>query len=647
MQTSLLAEQQTTYQPSIDSDSALNATIKRARDNILRDQQDDGHWCYELEADCTIPAEYIMMMHFMDEIDTALQDRICKYLRTHQRKNGSWPLYTGGDMDLSCTIKCYFALKLAGDDIDATHMQLARESILSAGGAANANVFTRIALALFKQVPWRAVPYMPPEIMLLPRWFPFHISKVSYWSRTVMVPLFVLYALKPQAINPKQIDLKELFITPAELERDYFPSRSRLNDKLQLIERLALHVMEPLIPGFIRRAALKRAEHWFIERLNGQDGLGAIFPAMVNACMALDCLGYAKDHPYRETCMQSIKNLLVEYPDGSAYCQPCVSPIWDTGWATLALLSTDNDHTTQQAVTKGCDWLISKQETECVGDWAIQAPNVAPGGWPFQYANPHYPDLDDTAMVAALLHIANKQGQYTDAINQSCDWLVGLQSKNGGFAAFDANNDKYYLNSIPFADHGALLDPPTEDVSGRVLLPLGLLNRKSDQVAIQRCIRYLKDTQRGDGSWWGRWGTNFIYGTWSAMAGLAFAGEDMQQDYIQKGIQYLLERQHPDGSWGETNDSYTDTKPRGAAVDGSGCQTAWALLALMVAGKTQHIAVKRGIEWLIDHQSDNGSWPDAWFNAPGFPRVFYLRYHGYNHYFPLWALSRYRQITQQ
>ncbi len=648
MQVSLATNQQQTAPPPVSS-QPLDKVIKLGRENLLRHQQADGHWCFELEADCTIPAEYIMMMHFMDEIDAGLQLRLAKYLRRHQREDGSWPLYTGGAMDISCTIKSYFALKLAGDPVDAPHMQSARQAILEAGGAARANVFTRIALALFNQVPWRAVPFIPPEVMLMPRWFPFHISKVSYWSRTVMVPLFVLYAYKPKAINPNDVDIQELFTQPPDQERDYFPIRSRLNGFLLRLERFSLYCLEPLIPRFIRRKALQRAEQWFVERLNGEDGLGAIFPAMVNACMALDCLGYAKDHPLRVTCKRSIEKLLVEYPDGSAYCQPCVSPVWDTGWAAVALLKAGEDEATRKAVKQACDWLISKQETTFIGDWAVQAPTTPPGGWAFQYANPHYPDLDDTAMVAALLHVVDQHGEYTEQVNRACDWLVGLQSNRrankGGFAAFDANNDKYYLNSIPFADHGALLDPATEDVSGRVLLPLGLLKRPQDKAVIQRCINYLKATQQADGSWWGRWGTNFIYGTWSALAGLAFAGENTQQAYIQKAVDYLLSRQRTDGSWGESNDSYDNPELNGRAEFSSGCHTAWALLALMAVGRVEDMAVRRGIAWLIEHQQNDGSWTDPWFNAPGFPRVFYLRYHGYNHYFPLWALSRYRQLA--
>lgn len=617
----------------------------RASQALIDKQSSDGHWCFELEADCTIPAEYIMMMHFMDEIDKPLQTKISNYLRHNQNPDGSWPLYRGGAIDLSCTVKSYFALKLAGDDIDAPHMQLARQKILDAGGAARVNVFTRIALALFEQVPWRAVPYIPPEIMLLPRWFPFHINKVAYWSRTVMVPLFVIYAYKPKAKNPNRVNIRELFTKAPELEKNYFEVRSPLNRALLVLERSARLLAEPVIPNMTRQRALKQAERWFTERLNGEDGLGAIFPAMVNACIALDCLGYSKNHQARATCKRSIEKLLIEYDD-MAYCQPCVSPVWDTGWAALALMHAEAPGT-KNTINSALGWLADRQLTKESGDWKVNAPDLSPGGWAFQYANDHYPDLDDTAMVAALMHVADTDNRYAANVEMAVDWLMGLQCKNGGFAAFDVNNTFYYLNSIPFADHGALLDPPTEDVSGRVLLPLGLLKRPQDKAAINACVEYLKRQQLEDGSWWGRWGTNYIYGTWSALAGLMFVNEDPRQDYIQNAIQYLLRCQRADGGWGETNDTYEDSTLSGQAGFSAACFTAWALLALLVTGNVHHPATRRGIQWLLDNQNENGLWSDPWHNAPGFPRVFYLKYYGYSEYFPTWVLNRYRHLSTQ
>lgn len=632
----------------------LDAAISRARDALLALQADDGHWCFELEADCTIPAEYILMMHFMDEIDTVLEQRIARFLRAQQvldgadGAHGGWPLYRRGDIDLSCTIKCYYALKIAGDDVDAPHMRRAREAILALGGAAKANVFTRIMLAQFGQIPWRGVPFIPVEIMLLPKWFPFHLDKVSYWSRTVMVPLFILCTLRVQAKNPRGVDIAELFVTPPDQERHYFATAGLLNRVFLAADKFG-RAIEPFIPKRMRARAIKKAEAWFVPRLNGEDGLGAIFPAMVNAYEAMAVLGYAKDHPLRATCLKAIQKLLVERADGSVYCQPCVSPVWDTGWAALALLHSgaegETDAVARRAVDQALDWLAARQETTLRGDWSIRAPDLEPGGWAFQYANAYYPDLDDTAMIAALLHVAAPDGRYRQAIERATDWLVGLQSSNGAFGAFDIDNDFLYLNKIPFADHGALCDPPTEDVSGRVLLPLGLLKRPQDRAAIARCVDYLKRSQQADGSWWGRWGTNYIYGTWSVLAGLAFAGEDPQQPYIRRAVAWLKSVQHADGGWGESNDSYLLPKPEGTlGGDSTGYSTAWALLGLMAAGEVNSDAVRRGVDWLVARQGDDAFWSHETFTAPGFPRVFYLKYHGYTAYFPLWALARYRAL---
>jgi len=630
----------------------VQAAARRASQALLQRQQSDGHWCFELEADCTIPAEYIMLMHFMDEIDDALQPRLANYIRSKQLEDGSWPLYTGGAMDLSCTVKSYLALKLAGDDIDDEHMQAARAAILNAGGAACTNVFTRIALALFEQVPWRAVPYIPPEIMHLPSWFPFNLNRIAYWSRTVMVPLLIIYAHKPKAANPRGIDIAELFTVPPHEEQNYFLRPSALHTLFLAIERSALNLIEPVMPSIMRRTALRKAERWFVERLNDEDGLGAIFPAMANAYMALQCLNYAPDDTRVVKCRESLRKLVIEIDNELAYCQPCVSPVWDTGWAAVALLSPGSNPTEpdaeqyRQSVQQAIDWLLQRQITDVNGDWSLQAPGAGCGGWAFQYANPHYPDLDDTGMVAALLQIAGGGDKYQTEINRALDWLVALQSDDGGFAAFDANNTAYYLNCIPFADHGALLDPPTEDVTGRVLMTLALQNRVQDQQAINDCIDYLRRTQQPDGSWWGRWGTNYIYGTWSVLAGLIFAGEDPQQDFIQRAIAYLLRQQQADGGWGESNDSYVPEFRHGSCPSTS-WHTSWALLALMIAGEVHRDEVAAGIDWLLQQQQEDGLWHDPWHNAPGFPRVFYLKYHGYSAYFPTWTLNRYQQLQQR
>jgi len=645
-----------TPQPPYDDARRIDQAIERARLALIARQRDDGHWCFEFETDCTISSEYILMMHFIDEIDEVLQEKLARYIRLKQRldTHGGWPLYHDGELDLSCSVKAYYALKAAGDSPYAAHMQRAREAILAKGGAAKSNVFTRILLAMFGQVPWRAAPYVPVEIMLFPRWAPFHLDTVSYWARSTMVPLFVLCTMKAKAKNPRGVGIAELFVTPPEQERHYFAATHTLVGKLFLLLDKLGRVCDPLIPKALRRRAMQKAEQWFVPRLNGEDGLGAIFPPMVNALEAMDLLGYAKDHPARATCLKALQKLIVHRDDGTAYCQPCVSPVWDTGWAAMALLRSSPDHATQTAVTHALAWLAPLQELERKGDWAVQAPQLAPGGWAFQYANAYYPDLDDTALIAALLHVAVRgtpqEGMHRQRIERAADWLIGMQSDNGGFASFDRNNTHYHINEIPFADHGAMLDPPTEDVSGRVLALLGILDRPQDRPAIERCIAYLRKAQLPDGSYWGRWGTNYIYGTWSVLGGLALAGQDMRQPWIRASVGWLLSRQHADGGWGETNDTYYDPALRGSnAGVSTPHSTAWALLGLFAAAEHTSEAARRGVHWLLDHQQSAGEteadlWHHPSFNAPGFPRVFFLKYHGYTAYFPLWALSRYRQL---
>jgi len=616
----------------------LKDSVALARSALLADQRPDGHWCYELEADCTIPAEYVLFLRYLGEKRPELEAKIARYLRSRQAEHGGWPLYLGGDLNISCTVKAYYALKLIGDDPDEPHMVRAREAALAHGGAAKANVFTRIALAVFGQLPWRGVPFMPPEIMLLPKWFFFHIDKVSYWSRTVMVPLFVIYAFKAQAANPDGIGVRELFTKVPEIERDYFPVRSAPNRVILWVERAA-RPFEPLIPGWVRRRALERAEKWFVPRCN-EGGLGAIFPAMINAYMALDLLGYDHDEPLMIQARKAIDDLLVVDED-SAYCQPCVSPVWDTGLACLALLA-DGADSNREELSKALEWLGELQLQDEPGDWQVDHPGLAGGGWAFQYENAYYPDLDDTAVVAWAMHLAADRGRWAEHIRRAADWLRGMQSRNGGFAAFDSDNTHYALNEIPFADHGALLDPPTGDVSGRCVALFGQLGRSGDSECLARTVEYLRKEQEPNGSWFGRWGTNYIYGTWSVLSALEYVSEIDVGDMVRRAADWLTSIQHADGGWGESNDSYLDPA-RGCEGDRSTAfQTAWALLGLMAAGEGDSEVVRRGVEFLISAQESGGGWTDPEFTAPGFPRVFYLRYHGYSKVFPLWALARYR-----
>jgi squalene-hopene/tetraprenyl-beta-curcumene cyclase len=630
---------------------SLNRTIDAARDELLNRQTEQGYWLFELEADCTIPAEYIMMMHYLDEIDSSLEAKIAVYLRANQADHGGWPLYYGGELNISCTVKAYYALKLAGDSPDEPHMMRARKAILERGGAARANVFTRIALAQFGQVPWRAVPYIPVEIMLMPRWFPFNLDKVSYWSRTVMVPLFILCTYKPRASNPRNVNVRELFAVPPEKDRSYFRlgperagTRARVLATAFLLVDRTFRMLDFLIPAVMRKAATKRAESWFLERLNGEDGLGAIFPAMVNALEAMVFLGYPKDDPRRATAKRALEKLLV-LDSASAYCQPCVSPIWDTALATLAV--QESGGTAPAVATEAAlQWLKGKQLLDEPGDWQVSRPNLPGGGWAFQFANGHYPDLDDTAAIVWAMHRSNDRGKYAGSIDRALDWLTGMQSSDGGFAAFDVDNTHYNLNHIPFADHDALLDPPTSDVTARVVAAMAIAGRPKDRLALQRAIAFLRREQTAEGSWFGRWGTNHIYCTWSVLAGFGQAGIGADDEAVRRAVDWLNSRQNSDGGWGESNDSYAGKTHLGERTGSTPHQTAWALLGLMAAGQAASVAVRCGIEYLLRTQQADGLWSDPHFTAPGFPRVFYLKYHGYCAYFPLWALSSYRNLVR-
>lgn len=621
----------------------LQAAIERARSHIFDAQHPDGSWCHELEADCTIPAEYVLMMHYFGEREPLLERRIGAYLRRRQNAEGGWPLYEAGASDISCSVKAYFALKLIGDDGQAPHMQRARAAILGMGGAARANVFTRITLALFGELPWRGTPWVPVEVVLLPRWFPFRLSRVSYWSRTVVTPLAVLCSLKSRAKNPLGVHIRELFSTPPEEEKHYFPPPKSFAARLFLWLDAFGRAIEPHMPRRLRARALHRAKEWILARLNGEFGLGAIFPAMVNACEALPLLGYAEDDPHWLRARQALRDLLVTH-GGEAYCQPCTSPVWDTGLTCLAL-QEDLRGARSPQLERALEWLRGEQLSEVKGDWSETHPQLRGGGWAFQYKNDWYPDLDDTAVCAWAMHRFDRQ-RYAQPIERAADWLVGMQSRNGGFASFDADNDQLWMNQIPFADHGALLDPPTSDVSARVLTLLARLQRTTEAKARERVLEFLRREQTEEGAWFGRWGTNYIYGTWSVLTAFASAGVPKDAPEIRRAIVWLKSRQREDGGWGETNDSYFDPALAGRDTRSSAAQTAWAVLALIAAGEADSLEAAHGVSWLLCHQHADGRWYDAAFNAPGFPRVFYLKYHGYDLYFPYWALASYRNARE-
>jgi squalene-hopene/tetraprenyl-beta-curcumene cyclase len=631
---------------------ALETSIHSATRALLGFRQADGHWVFELEADCTIPSEYVLLRHYLAEpVDAGLEAKIAKYLKRIQGAHGGWALVYDGDFDMSASVKAYFALKMIGDPIDAPHMVRAREAIHARGGASKSNVFTRFMLALYGVTTWRATPVLPVEIMLLPMWSPFHLNKISYWARTTLVPLLVLAALKPRAKNLKGIGIDELFLEdPRSVGMtSRAPHQSRGWYLLFSSLDRVLRAIEPLFPKWLRARAIKAAVAFTEERLNGEDGMGAIFPPMANAVMMYEALGKGADYPPRATQRRGIDRLLV-INDEEAYCQPCVSPVWDTALACHALLEAGSDDAVTPA-KQGLDWLVPRQVLDMKGDWAVKAPDVRPGGWAFQYNNAHYPDLDDTAVVVMAMDRARRSvpnPAYDAAIARGREWIEGMQSKDGGWAAFDVNNLEYYLNNIPFSDHGALLDPPTEDVTARCLSMLTQLGETVGNPAVAAAINYLRRTQLAEGSWYGRWGLNYIYGTWSVLCALNAAGIRHDDPMLQKAAGWLASIQNADGGWGEDATSYRlDYKQFDGGFDGgpsTASQTAWALLGLMAAGEVENPAVAGGIEYLMTTQTQKGVWDEQRHTATGFPRVFYLRYHGYSKFFPLWALARYRTL---
>ncbi|MGZ3369632.1 MAG: squalene--hopene cyclase [Caulobacteraceae bacterium] len=634
--------------PSLDG---IEQLVARARDALLATRRPDGHFVFELEADATIPSEFVLLKHYLGEPeDLELERKIGVYLRRIQGEHGGWPLYHNGAFDISASVKAYFCLKMIGDDLEAPHMVRARQAIRAHGGALAVNVFTRIQLALYGDMDWNEIPTMPAEIIMLPKWFPITLLKMSYWARTVIVPLLVLMSEKPRARNPRGVHVPELFedVTPAprvaqgaNLKKAWVVGFNALDAVLKAVQ--------PIWPRGLRKRAIARCRDWVVERLNGEDGLGAIYPAMANSVMMFDALGYAEDHPHRALARKSVENLLV-IKEGEAYCQPCVSPVWDTALAAHALMEAGGDQA-DAAALRTLEWLKPLQVLDVKGDWAEARPGVRPGGWAFQYRNDHYPDLDDTAVVAMAMDRARQRmgagAAYDEAIDRGTEWIAGLQSQNGGFAAFDADNTYTYLNNIPFADHGALLDPPTVDVAARCVSLLGQLGERPEtSPRLKAALDYLEREQEKDGSFWGRWGVNYIYGTWSALCAFNAVGLTIEAPVVRRSVDWLVAIQNPDGGWGESCDSYDLAYKGYRPTNSRASQTAWALLGLMAAGQLRHPAVARGMAWLQANQDADGLWPEEDYTGGGFPRVFYLRYHGYRKFFPLWAAARYRNLVK-
>lgn len=654
-------------------------SVKKSATALLASRQNpDGHWVFDLEADVTIPAEYVMMRRFIGApLDSPTASRLSAYMRERQLPDGGWPLYAvDGDANISATVKAYLALKLLGHDKNAPYMVKARRMVLALGGAERSNVFTRISLALFGQVPWHTPPAMPIEIMLLPKWFFFHLSKVAYWSRTVIVPLLILCRTQPVCRLGHSEGVAELFRTPPDRlgHLDGFRHRAWRKNAFIVLDRLLKRTMH-LVPGSVKRRALEKAERWTRERMQGDGGIGAIYPAMANAVMALKALGCGDDDPDYLRGLRAIDNLLIHgepeagalpadgtgvvFPvlDGASsaavelypasrsetaenqvfsFCQPCNSPVWDTALSLTALSEAGGGGYSPE---RAMEWLFSQQITT-PGDWSERCSGLECGGWAFQYENALYPDVDDTAKVLMSLFRAGAldRPEYGEKIVKAVRWVLGMQGSDGGWGAFDVDNNHLYLNDIPFADHGALLDPSTADLTGRCIEMLGMLGHGPDYPPIARGIAFIRKEQEPFGGWFGRWGVNYIYGTWSVLSGLNQAGEDMGSPYVRRAVEWLISCQNDDGGWGETCASYDDPTLAGSG-DSTASQTAWALLGLMAAGETAHAAVRAGIRYLAEGFSSG--WDERHFTGTGFPRVFYLRYHGYSLFFPVWALGVY------
>ncbi|RMH31922.1 MAG: squalene--hopene cyclase [Nitrospirae bacterium] len=626
---------------------------------LAHQDSENGYWVHELEADTTLTSEYIMLRRFLNQVDLDRERKAVRYLLHTQLPEGGWSIYAGGPADVSASVKAYFALKLAGVSADEPAMQLAREAILRQGGVVSANVFTKIMLALFGQYDWRGIPSMPPELVLAPRWLYFNLYAVSYWSRAVIIPLLIIFAYRPLCPIAREQGVEELFVVPPE-RVDYRTSPPFQRDAAWFSWRnffvwvdglLKLYECYPLVE--LRRRALKRAEQWMLEHMQGEGGLGAIYPAMANSVMALQVLGYSPDHPVRAKALSEIEALEVHTaaPDGNPsppmmHVQPCFSPVWDTA-LTINMLIERGLPLDHPALLRAASWLRARQCAR-IGDWIVSAPQAKPGGWYFQFENEWYPDVDDTAAVVialAKLH-AMPPAEQDDAIRRGYEWVLALQSSDGGWGAYDKDNNRLIFNKIPFADHQALLDPSTADLTGRCLEMLGTLGYDRTHPAVQPALEFLRREQEPNGSWYGRWGVNYIYGTWCVLSGLRAIGMDMSAPWIQRAVTWLESVQNQDGGWGESCLSYEDPAWAGRG-ESTPSQTAWAVMGLLAAGVSDSINVLRGVHYLLKHQREDGVWDEPLHTGTGFPRVFYLRYHGYSKYFPLWALAMYRNVKMQ
>jgi squalene-hopene/tetraprenyl-beta-curcumene cyclase len=607
----------------------------------LSRQQPDGHWIGELQGDTILESEFILLMAFLGRENEPRVTKLAQYILEQQLPEGGWNNYPEGPVEVSVSVKAYFALKLAGHDPDAPYMRQAREVILSLGGAAQCNSFTRFYLALLGQFPYANCPSVPPEMLLLPRWCTFNIYAMSSWTRTIVVPLSIFYAYQPVRKLPADKGIAELFVLRPDAPLwPHPPTRRWLTwTNAFLGADWAFKLLERWGPKFPRRAGLARAKRWLLGHFADSDGVGAIFPPIIYTVICLRCLGYADDSPEMVWALKQLDDLIIE-EDDTIRVQPCFSPVWDTALSlnALAMAGIPGHH---KGVSRGARWLLDR-EVRRPGDWTVANPHLEPGGWFFEYHNGFYPDTDDTAMVLMALartgHAGTTQGH--PAAERALRWLLGMQNKDGGWAAFDRDINREILTKVPFADHNAMLDPSCPDITARVLEALGQYGYRVGNEQVDRALAYIAKTQDSRGCWIGRWGVNYIYGTWQVLIGLQAVDTDMQQPMVRNAVAWLKNVQQPGGGWGETCRSYDDPGLAGQGTP-TASQTAWALLALIAAGEAGSDEVRAGIDYLIATQQPDGSWQEEQFTGTGFPKVFYLKYHMYSLYFPLMALARY------
>jgi squalene-hopene/tetraprenyl-beta-curcumene cyclase len=627
-----------------DAKNPLDKAIEKTRDFFFSEQLPEGYWWAELESNVTITSEYIMLFHFLGMVDKVRERKMAHYLLSKQTDDGSWAIWYGGPGELSATVEAYFALKLAGYSADDPAMCKARKFILSKGGILKTRVFTKIFLALFGEFSWLGVPSMPIELMMLPEWAYFNIYELSSWSRATIIPLSIVMSENPVRKLPPRARVQELFVRPPRPSDYSFSLQDGLfswkNFFIGADHLIKIYELSPIRP--LKKRSTEIAEQWILDHQEVSGDWGGIQPAMLNSILALHCLGYANDHPAVVSGLEALANFCIEDED-CLVLQSCVSPVWDTALVLVAMQEADvpADH---PALVKSAQWLLDR-EVRCKGDWQVKSPELEPGGWAFEFLNDRYPDVDDSGFVMiALKDVAVRdKKQKEQAIKRGIAWCLGMQSENGGWGAFDKDNTKYLLNKIPFADLEALIDPPTADLTGRMLELLGAFDFSRDHSAIVRALDFLKSQQEPEGPWWGRWGVNYLYGTWSVLGGLAAISEDMSQPYIRKAVNWIKSKQNLDGGWGEVCESYDDRSLMGCGPS-TPSQTSWALLSLFSAGEVHSKAAQRGIEYLVATQKDDGSWDEDAFTGTGFPKFFMIKYHIYRNCFPLTALGRYRRL---